>query len=423
MTLPERSSQSCLTFFHHPLTFDGMIVRIQFLPVAICVSICLSLASGQVLRPDPSLGYVAHVPVNASWGGIYTRSMGEDRTLVLQIYDLTHCSMDVLLFGVATMGNGDGRYNTNHVNPYFRKVAPESAWATYTRVYGENVLSVSNGVFFEAPTESLLTQLAFPVQVGGVLVSAGGSPTGVASNKYPLQVFQIGESTAAVSPYDPVHDVALADQRYPDQLVTLNYRNHPNVKEYPTTPEGVKNSYHLITLVKDPLQQARSTVLVISSNYAISIYALARELKRVCRDVSDDDILTLDGGSSISVVDGKGKALVKTGPSVRVPLFVGFRLKGSAASRALCIMNPMDDDVVTQHGPYFAFYYSSAGRVVFGLMRHGIPCMKFGNDADARDRGVFVWDPATCAPGQSYRLTIRSSSGSEASSGEFVVRP
>jgi hypothetical protein len=329
--------------------------------------------------------------------------------------------MDIVLFGIRDMGNWDGRYNVDKVNPFFQKLSYDSAYALYREMYGTRVLSMTNGVFFEAPTESLYTQLSYPLEYEGILISSGGSPNGPPSENYPLLGLGVGDSSAEVVAYDPSQSSRSGHSRFQNQIVTLNYRNHPNVREFPQRTGGYKSRYHLIAATSRDQECRKQTIVVLTSNYETSILALARELRNVCRSISDQEILTLDGGSSISLVDRDGKAIIRPEEGVRVPVFLGFRLKGGEPSGVLRIKNPGEAAYVNCARRYFIFCDTNDEVVDLELYQGNRFVTTLHGPAFRRHRGLFVWDPDRCPPGEGYQLTLRSSSGKETRSGCFTV--
>jgi hypothetical protein len=383
------------------------------------LSLC-RFCSAQVFEPGPSSGYSVYHGEAGSWGGIYCKTVARDERIFVQVYDLSRCSMDMLLFGVSNMGKWDGRYNPDKVNPYFRKTEHDSAFELYKGVYGDNVLGLTNAVFFEAPSESLTTQLAYPVQYGGVLLSSGGSPNGPDLGKYPLQTLLLGDSSAAIHEYDPAQGFSARDGQYPTQIVTINYQDHPAVREFPRLPGGYRSRFHLITAIRNGDSHADNILVLITSNYVTSIVDLANEVKKLCPSATDDRILTLDGGSSISFLDRDGAEVIPSGKGVRVPMYLGIRLKGSIQSTVIRIMNPREHDFVHHSDRYFIFYYSASSDD-FGLYRDQEFVEKL-NDPGARShRGLFVWDPAGVASGGRYQVRMRSPAGEESATGYFTL--
>jgi hypothetical protein len=381
------------------------------------------MAAGQVFRPDPSLGYLPSLGGAAPWGGIYCKAMGGTDQIVVQVYDLRHCTVDALLFGISGMGDWDGLYNPDPVNPYFRKIGLDSAFALYRAIYGDRVIAVTNGAFFEAPSDSMNTKLSYPLILGGIVVSSGGSPYGPVSSNYPLKALQISDSSVSIKDYDYRMGSERRDTSLPVQLVTLSYRNHPNVKEFPQLREGYRNRYHLLSLVRRGGEQQSGTIVIVSANYSMSIFELAGEMKRLCPSVKDDEILTLDGGSSISVQVGHGDRLIDPVEGVKVPMYLGFRMRtGRVSCDNARIMNPHESEVVSSTHLYYVCYYSDDMKSEFELYQHNRFRSKLQNLAANSREKLFVFDPTRWAPGDDYQLKMRNSSGKETCSGSFAIK-
>ena len=390
--------------------------------VTVSVVLCFPQSSHpQVFRPDPSLGYTTYQHESGDWGGIYYKERSGTDRFVLQIYNLKYCSMDILLFGIRSMGNWDGLYNSNNVNPYFYKMDHDSAYALYKYMYSEKVLSLTNGAFFEAPAETSYTKLAYPLQYGGIVMSSGGSPYGPIGGRYPLKVLQISDSSVEIQGYDYENCLAMRNATFPNQIVTLNYLSHPNVKDYPQLVGGYENRYHLLTALDCDNESGNETIVILSSNFEMSICELAREMKRLHPSIKDENILTLDGGSSISIQDRNGKTIIEPGTGVKVPMYIGFRLREERGSNAPKLMNPKKNEVVNSNRPYYIFYFSKDETNDFELYQNGILLSKLDDSGLASHKGLFVWNPTSCKPGANYQVKIRSSTGLETYSECFIV--
>lgn len=398
--------------------------------VTIGLLVCSSLAAGQVFRPDPSLGYLPFLGQAGVWGGIYCKAMAGKDHIVVQVYDLRYCTVDALLFGISSMGEWDGLYNPDPVNPYYRKMEQDSAFALYRAMYGDRVIAATNGAFFEAPSDSMNTKLSYPLILGGIVVSSGGSRYGPISSNYPLKVVQFSDSSVTIKDYDYRMRLERSDSSLPVQLVTLNYRDHPNVREFPQLPEGYRNRYHLLSIVRRGAELECGTIVIVSANYSLSIFELAGEMKRLCPSVTDDEILTLDGGASISLQVGHGDHLIDPEGQVKVPMYLGFRLRtgrglyDGEVPRAgdAMIMNPHEGEVISSTHLYYVFYCSDDTKSEFELYQHNAFRSRLQNCAAHPQERLFVFDPTRWGPGDAYQVKLRNPSGKETSSGSFTIK-
>ncbi len=397
---------------------------------AVAVLLCPSLAGGQTFRPEPGLGY-GPLSGNAVWGGIYSKRVGEKKNLiVLQVYDLKYCAVDALLFGISSMGNWDGLHHPDPVNPCFRKMSCDSALMLYRALHGDRVLTLTNGVFFESPSDSANTALSYPLILGGTVVSSGASRYGPGSGGYPLKALEISDSSAAITEYDCRTAPRKGAAPTSILLVTLNYRDHPNVREFPGLPGGYRTRYHLLSLVRRDPETSAGTVVIISSNFDLSILELADEMRRVCPSVRDEEILTLDGGASISLQTGDATRLIDPARGVKVPMYLGFRRRTSgnlsqgaaAVRRNARFMNPRHGEAVASTHVYFIFYLSSDTTNEFELYQQNNLISKLRNAAAHPREGFFVFDPLDYPPGEGYRLKMLGPSGNEACSGTFSIK-
>jgi hypothetical protein len=281
----------------------------------------------QVFTPADSLGY--SLIQDSEGSAIYSKTLDNQTKLVLQIVNLRKCIMDIMLGGKVRSDNNGILLPRNHINTWFKKINSDSAFSSYKKHYGDDVISLINGVFFETVSESLYTPLAYPLKYKGEIVSAGASPYNPNTGDYPLKILTIEDSALSISNYNYKTGEPLNNKNSPNQIATLNYQHHPRVIEFPQIKGGSTARFHLITAVDEDGDKKKETIYIISSTNAVSIYQLAGELKKLNNKIFDDDILTLDGGSSISVQDKNGKDLIKPINNVKVPMFIGFRIRGS----------------------------------------------------------------------------------------------
>jgi hypothetical protein len=235
--------------------------------------------------------------------------------------------MDIILGDEVRKDSNGIHYPHNHINYWFKKMNFDSAFASYKKHYGDDVISLMNGVFFETVSESLYTPLAYPLKYNGEIVAAGASPYAPNTGDYPLKILTIEDTAVSISNYDYQTGEPLNNKNEPNQIATLDYQHHPRVIKFPQIKEGSRARYHLITAVNRNGDKKKEIVYVISSSGVMSIYQLAGELKKVNSKISDKDILTLDGGSSISVQGKNGEDLIKPLNNVKVPMFIGFRIR------------------------------------------------------------------------------------------------
>lgn len=289
------------------------------------ISIFASYTFGQTFNPSGSLGY--SLIQESKGSAIYSKHFNDHNKLVLQIVDLRKCKMDIILGDKVRVDNNGIHYPHNHINYWFKKMNFDSAFSSYKKLYGDDVISLINGIFFETISESLYTPLAYPLKYKGEIISSGASPYAPNTGDYPLKVLTIEDSAISISDYNYLTGDPLNNKNKPDQIVTLDYQHHPRVIKFPQIKEGSKARFHLITAVDEDGSKKKEIIYIISSSGAMSIYQLASELKKLNNKILDNDILTLDGGSSISVQGMDGEDLIKPLNNVRVPMFIGFRIR------------------------------------------------------------------------------------------------
>jgi hypothetical protein len=216
-------------------------------------------------------------------------------------------------------------YPYNHINTWFKKLNFDSAFSGYKRIYGKDVLSLTNGVFFETISESLYTPISYPLKYNGKIVSSGVSPYAPNTGDYPLKILSVEDSEVSISDYSYQTGEPLNNVNEPNQIATLNFRHHPRVILFPQIKGGMTARFNLLTAIDEDGNRKKETVCIISSTGTMSIFQLAGELKKINSKIIDNDILTIDGGSSISVQDKNGRDLIRPLNNVKVPMFIGFR--------------------------------------------------------------------------------------------------
>jgi hypothetical protein len=161
--------------------------------------------------------------------------------------------------------------------------------------------------------------------------------------------------------------------------------------------------------------------VILSSNFDLSIRALAEEMKRLHPSIIDENILTLDGGSSISVQGRDGVDIIAPDRGVKVPMYIGFRLKKEGDGSGPTIMNPRNGERINAQHPYFMFYSSQDAIADCMLLLNGVPVCRIEDPGAPLHKGLFVWDPVQCANGSGYQVRMRSVSGKVTISAPFAV--
>ncbi len=280
--------------------------------------------------PPDSLNYKIINNEDSDGGGIYFKYNSNKVKIVLQVINLQKAQYDFILGEIKNRGNDDGiYYKKNRINPQIKKISCDSAFASYKKISGNNIISVTNSSFFETPSDIPFTEIAYPLKYNGKIIASGVSPYGPLTGKYPLKVLTFNDSSAFISDYNFETGEPLNSKKYLNQIVTLNYRDHPRVIEY---KEENKTRYHLITAVDYTGNSQKETLLILSCDGKMSILDLASEMKKISSKIIDEEILTLDGGSSISVQGKNGDDIISTLNNVSVPVYLGFRNRNDKSS-------------------------------------------------------------------------------------------
>lgn len=202
----------------------------------------------------------------------------------------------------------ESRYLPGVPSPFVSTLSSDAAVAQVEACPG--ALAVINGAFLETPAAPP-TQIAFPLEVDGQILSGGSSPygpgaPGSADRRWgaPLRALVFDRASVRVEPYRPADGAPLIDSAVVDAVVTYAPTAHP--------AWGLRTRFHVLG-PRDP-----TTLVVLTSNGGSTIGLLAALATRL--GVPEPAQVTLDGGASTFLWNRTAGAITRP---VRVPVSLG----------------------------------------------------------------------------------------------------
>jgi hypothetical protein len=241
----------------------------------------------------------------------------------LSRFELADTIIDHINFLVPLPNSKPGDYYPASTSPLFRRLNADWSLGDYLAEHGDACKALINCSFFERYDAD--TELSFPIKQGGRVTTGGSSPYGPRPDpadpryaKVVLKALVWNRQGVMIADYDHKTGGILIDARFPDGLVTYDYKDHP-ANILAGDPVG---RYQLLG-VSAPGANGLSTtlyVLTIAEGRMVDGAALLANQSAV------GTILTVDGGPSTHLWAG-GKENLITTESVSLPHYLGFRAR------------------------------------------------------------------------------------------------
>jgi hypothetical protein len=216
-----------------------------------------------------------------------------------------------------------GDYYPASTSPLFRRLKADWMLADYRAKHGDACRAFINCSFFERYDPE--TELSFPIKQSGRVLTGGSSPYGPrmapADSRYAKVVLKAlvwNGRGALMTDYDHQTGGILADTRFPDGLVTYDYKDHP-ANVLAGDPVGLYQLLGVSAPRSDGLS-ASLFVLTIAKGRMVEGAALLASKGAV------GTILTVDGGPSTHLWTGGAENQITT-ESVTLPHYLGFRAR------------------------------------------------------------------------------------------------
>lgn len=210
---------------------------------------------------------------------------------LVQWADLRRVVVEQTLGTRADSSDAPGRYHPTVPSPVFALVATETVVAQARR---DGAYAVLNGAFFETPGRPA-SRLAFPLALGGRVVTGGSSPYGpgrrgaeTARWGRPLRALGLADTLVHVSPYDPATGAPLGDPAFAEAIVSYAPDAHPT---------RIATRFHVLGALDADGNGTTETLVIVTSDGRTDVDAPAALLARF--GVARDHQTTLDGGASV----------------------------------------------------------------------------------------------------------------------------
>ena len=276
-------------------------------------------------------------PTTAGWGHVEARALdrsGDDWAIaevtsdsgsfLVQWADLGAVAVEQVM-GDETRAGPAGLYHPTASSPFFALLDPAE---TVRQSWDLGALSVMNGAFFETPGEAS-SQIAFPLAVGGRVVTGGSSPygpgrPGAGGKQWGQTLRVLGLDTLArVADYDRQSGAPLGQPGFENAVVSYAPEAHPT---------RIATRFHVLGALDADGDGATETLIVVTSDGRTRIGAAASLLIRL--GAAPDAQIALDGGASVLVWTPRAGTLHQPTP-IRgrpqpLPHFLVFRPRPDA---------------------------------------------------------------------------------------------
>ena len=170
-------------------------------------------------------------------------------------------------------------------------------------------LAVINGAFFETPGEPT-SRLAFPLALGGKVISGGSSPygpgrPGAADERWGQPLRALGLDTLVhVETYDSATGAPLGENGYTAALVSYAPDAHPS---------RIATRFHVLGALDIDDDGTTETLVIVTSDGRTRIGAAVSLLTRL--GVSPETFVAIDGGASVLVWNSRTGTLHEPAPA------------------------------------------------------------------------------------------------------------
>ena len=213
--------------------------------------------------------------------------------VLVQWIDLRRVTVESVLGSVVEGGAESSPYHPTAPSPAVELLDPAEV---VRQAEASGALAVLNGAFFETPGQPS-SQLAFPLAIGGAVVTGGSSPygpgqPGADARRWgaPLRALGLGDSLAHVAEYDPATGAPLDQAAFADAVVSYRPDAHPT---------RIATRFHVLGLVDDDRDGMADVLVIATSDGESTIDGPSGLLFRL--GVSPDTFVALDGGASVVV--------------------------------------------------------------------------------------------------------------------------
>jgi hypothetical protein len=241
----------------------------------------------------------------------------------LSRFNVATTAIDHIALDAPTKSMPIGLYYPRSGSGAFTRLDARAVLKNYRAAHGEAAQALINCSFFERYDAE--TELSFPIKRAGRILTGGSSPYGPIKapkdaryKSVVLKAMFWNDATIGITDYDPVTGGVLNDPRYPDALVSYDYKDHP-ATILAGDPVG---KYQLMATPDGTTDPKPGTLLVLT----IMRGTMAQGANILRQNGVTGTVLTVDGGPSTHLWDKVAGNVIET-DSKSLPHYLGFRTR------------------------------------------------------------------------------------------------
>jgi hypothetical protein len=241
----------------------------------------------------------------------------------LSRFNVATTAIDHIALDALTKAMPAGLYYPRSGSSAFMRLDARAVLKNYRAAHGDAAQALINCSFFERYDAQ--TELSFPVKRAGRILTGGSSPYGPIKapkdaryQSVVLKAMYWNDTTIGIADYDPVTGGILNDERYPDALVSYDYRDHP-ATVLAGDPVG---KYQLMATLDSATDPKSATLCVLT----ITRGTMAQGANVLHQHGVTGTVLTVDGGPSTHLWHKVAGNVIET-ESKSLPHYLGFRTR------------------------------------------------------------------------------------------------
>ncbi|MGB3405022.1 MAG: phosphodiester glycosidase family protein [Microcoleaceae cyanobacterium] len=286
-----------------------LLIHQKFI-VRLCLVTCCIIFLFELFNRLPSQAIPPEFKLIETGIGIevYSDSIGD----YIQTIDLTKNAKIIFLQGEKV---GDGVAAAYEgINPQFKRQSLGEFWQDLVRVDESNAFSICNGQFFKGGDP---TELAFPVQTQGKIVSTGYA--GIEEFPDEKVIFGVINQTAEIIPFSENSNFKDSDFLYQEAIVGIRKEGAIEPNKWYSKDPLIERPRTFLGVADFDLDNQNETVLILTSKGKTQIGAANLLFK-----FGATQVMMLDGGGSTQLNILGEEILSSTDPVSRtIPQAVG----------------------------------------------------------------------------------------------------
>ena len=260
----------------------------------------------------------------------YSNSQGD----YIQIIDLSQNAQVLFLQGEQVGDGVPAAYSG--INPQFQRQSISDFWQDLTQQFGNRAFSVCNGQFFKGGNP---TELAFPVQTGGQLVSSGYA--GVEEFPQEKLIFGIQNQTAEIIPFSEQTNYQQTQFPYTEAIVGIREDAAIAPIQWYSKDPFIERPRTFLGVADQDLDQQNETVLILTSKGQTQSNAA-----QMLKEFGANQVMMLDGGGSTQLIVQGTEPLSSTDPTPRlIPQAIGILVGAHCMRPQDCLLTPLIEPI------------------------------------------------------------------------------